>query len=82
MLSAGNGVKPNIEAMVSGLDAKLKANPNDPQGWQMLIRAYVVLGRTDKAKTALEDARAVLAKNAEAIKAIDAEAKSLKLEAP
>jgi cytochrome c-type biogenesis protein CcmH len=80
MLSAGNGVKPNIEAMVSGLDAKLKANPNDPQGWQMLIRAYVVLGRTDKAKTALEDARAVLAKDADAIKAIDAEARSLKLE--
>jgi cytochrome c-type biogenesis protein CcmH len=80
MLSAGNGMQPNIEAMVSGLDARLKANPNDPQGWQMLIRAYVVLGRTDKAAGALKDARTVLAKNADAMKAIAGEARSLKLE--
>jgi cytochrome c-type biogenesis protein CcmH len=80
MLSARNGTAPNIEAMVASLDAKLKANPNDAQGWQMLIRAYTVLGRNDKAKAALGDARTVLAKDSDAMNALSAEAKALKLE--
>jgi cytochrome c-type biogenesis protein CcmH len=80
MLSAGNGVAPNVEAMVSGLAARLKDDPNDAEGWQRLVRAYVVLGRSDKASEALKDARTVLAKNSEALKALDAEAAELKLD--
>ncbi len=80
MVSANNGVAPNIEAMVSSLDAKLKANPNDVQGWQMLMRAYVVLGRLDKARAALKDARTVLAKDRDALGKLMAQAKSLKLQ--
>ena len=53
---AGVGGAPDINAMVSGLAARLKANPNDPQGWLRLIRAYSVLGETDKAKAALATA--------------------------
>jgi cytochrome c-type biogenesis protein CcmH len=45
--------KAMIEQMVSGLDAKLRDNPLDPEGWQRLIRSYVVLGRTDDARAAL-----------------------------
>jgi cytochrome c-type biogenesis protein CcmH len=66
--------------MVASLAARLKAAPNDPEGWQRLIRAYVVLGRVDRARAALEDARTVLAKDADALAALSAEARTLKLE--
>jgi cytochrome c-type biogenesis protein CcmH len=82
VLSAGNGMAPDVESMVAGLAAELKANPNNVEGWQRLIRAYSVLRRTDKAQAALKDARTVLAKNAAAMKALDAEATALKLPAP
>ncbi|MBX3597067.1 MAG: c-type cytochrome biogenesis protein CcmI [Rhizobiaceae bacterium] len=42
-----------IEQMVSGLDEKLRENPNDAEGWQRLIRAYIVLGRESDAAAAL-----------------------------
>lgn len=79
-LNARNGVKPDVESMVSGLAARLKANPGDAEGWQMLIRAYAVLGRTDKAAAALSDARTVLAKNPDALHALADEARALKLD--
>ena len=41
-----------IEGMVAGLAARLEQNPNDPEGWQKLIRAYRVLGREEEAKAA------------------------------
>jgi cytochrome c-type biogenesis protein CcmH len=73
----GAGGAPDINAMVSGLAARLAADPNDPAGWQRLIRAYSVLGETDKAKAALATAR----NSAGADKAaLDAEANELKLE--
>ncbi len=37
--------RPNPEAMVARLQAKMDANPNDPQGWMLLGRAYLVLNR-------------------------------------
>jgi cytochrome c-type biogenesis protein CcmH len=46
-----------IEGMVSGLAARLEANPDDAEGWLRLIRSYVVLGRAD---AAAEAARAAL----------------------
>jgi len=42
-----------IETMVASLDAKLKDNPRDSQGWERLIRSYMVLGRADAARDAL-----------------------------
>jgi len=38
-----------IEGMVKQLSARLKDNPDDAQGWLMLIRSNVVLGRKDAA---------------------------------
>lgn len=43
-----------IETMVAGLDEKLRQNPNDPEGWSRLVRSYMVLGKPDEAKDALE----------------------------
>ncbi len=41
-----------IRTMVQSLADRLEENPNDPQGWERLIRAYEVLGETDKAAAA------------------------------
>jgi cytochrome c-type biogenesis protein CcmH len=52
---APEGVTPaQIEAMVVGLAAKVKANPNDLEGLQMLGRSYMVLGRFQEAVAAYE----------------------------
>ena len=45
-----------IEGMVAGFAARLEENPNDPDGWIMLIRSYSTLGREEKAKTAYDTA--------------------------
>jgi cytochrome c-type biogenesis protein CcmH len=74
------GGPPDIGAMVAGLAARLHANPNDPQGWRRLIRAYAVLGDGAKARSALSDARTALASDKPSLAALSAEAKSLKLE--
>ena len=43
-----------IEGMVSGLDQRLRENPEDPEGWVRLVRSYLVLGRQAEARSALE----------------------------
>ena len=78
-LSASGGGTPNIGAMVAGLAARLKANPDDSAGWQRLIRAYAVLGDKEKARAALSDARKALAAQPDQVAALDAERKSLGL---
>ena len=45
-----------ITQMVESLEAKLKAEPNNPQGWAMLARSYKVMGRLDEAEQAYEKA--------------------------
>jgi cytochrome c-type biogenesis protein CcmH len=45
-----------IEQMVAGLDQKLRDNPDDIQGWQRLIRSYLVLGKETEAADALSRA--------------------------
>ena len=42
-----------IRQMVDGLDAKLREDPMDLQGWERLIRARVVLGDGDAAQATL-----------------------------
>jgi cytochrome c-type biogenesis protein CcmH len=79
-LSAASGRTPDIAAMVAGLAARLKAQPDDAQGWQRLIRAYAVLGENAKASAALKDARAAMAKDADALAALKTEAIELRLE--
>lgn len=47
-----------IQGMVDGLEAKLKANPNNAQGWIMLMRSRMQLGEQKKAQLALSQALA------------------------
>jgi len=47
-----------IRGMVEGLANRLAENPDDPEGWVRLVRAYAVLGETDKLNSALTTARA------------------------
>ena len=49
-----------IETMVARLDERLKENPRDQEGWQRLVRSYVVLGKTDDARAALSRGIAAL----------------------
>jgi cytochrome c-type biogenesis protein CcmH len=77
-LTTHNGGRaPDISAMVAGLAARLKANPDDGPGWQRLIQAYAVLGEKEKARQAIADARKAMAAQPEQIAALDAEQKSL-----
>ena len=48
---------PQIQAMVDGLAARLKVNPDDPAGWVRLVRAYTVLDETDQRDQVLAIAR-------------------------
>jgi cytochrome c-type biogenesis protein CcmH len=50
-----------IHSMVDTLAARLKANPNDPDGWVNLMRARMVLNDPAAAQAAYRDARKALA---------------------
>ncbi len=45
-----------IRAMVDGLEAKLKAAPDDVEGWRRLGRARMVLGQSSQAVAAFTEA--------------------------
>jgi cytochrome c-type biogenesis protein CcmH len=63
---------PQIQAMVDGLAARLHASPDDPAGWVRLVRAYAVLGETDRESAALAEARNRFAGKADVLAALDA----------
>ena len=46
-----------IQSMVDRLAARLKSQPDDPQGWARLIRAYGVLHQTDRRAAAIAEAQ-------------------------
>jgi cytochrome c-type biogenesis protein CcmH len=52
---------PQIQAMVQGLDDRLRAAGGSEGEWARLVRSYVVLGRPDEARTRLSQARTALA---------------------
>ncbi|MDQ6436899.1 c-type cytochrome biogenesis protein CcmI [Mesorhizobium sp. LHD-90] len=68
-----------IEQMVSGLDAKLRENPKDVEGWMRLVRSYVVLGKADQAREALGRGLAALDSGSEDGKRLTSLAASLGL---
>jgi cytochrome c-type biogenesis protein CcmH len=67
---------PDIGAMVQRLADRLKSNPDDPDGWVRLVRAYSVLGDSEKRDAALKTARARYAGRPEVLSALDAAAKA------
>ncbi|MER9231493.1 c-type cytochrome biogenesis protein CcmI [Mesorhizobium sp. M0622] len=66
-----------INTMVAGLDEKLRQNPRDEQGWMQLVRSYVVLGKTDQARDALNRGIAVFGADSDQAKKFTAFAASL-----
>jgi cytochrome c-type biogenesis protein CcmH len=66
-----------IAGMVAGLEQRLAGDGRDAEGWQKLIRAYVVMGNKDKARIALRNAQAALAGNKDGLAAVNAAAKEL-----
>jgi cytochrome c-type biogenesis protein CcmH len=60
-----------ILGMVERLATRLHENGSDVDGWLRLLRAYMVMGDRDKAKTAASEARGALAREPEKLKALD-----------
>ncbi len=57
--SSGPITPEQIDAMIDGLTTRLKDNPNDADGWAMLGRSQMVLGRHAQAVPALQKAVAL-----------------------
>jgi cytochrome c-type biogenesis protein CcmH len=72
--------KEMIRGMVARLADRLKQDVSDVEGWQRLLRAYVVLGERGKAQAAATDARRALAGDSNKLRSIDEVIKSLGLE--
>ena len=68
-----------IDGMVDGLAKKLKANPDNPEGWVKLLRSRMVLGQPEQAGNELKAARKALNGNPAGLQLIDAVAKEIKV---
>ena len=66
--------------MVARLAERLKTDGSDVQDWERLLRAYMVLGRRDKAAAAAADARKALASDPDKLRQLDGIIKNLKVE--
>ena len=65
-----------IEGMVAQLAERLEAEPDDAEGWARLVRSYMVLGRPDDARAALDEARTALAGAADKLALVESEARA------
>jgi cytochrome c-type biogenesis protein CcmH len=69
-----------IRGMVAQLADRLMENGNNIEGWQRLLRAYMVLGERDKVHAAAADAKRALAKDPDKLRRIEHMINSLGLE--
>ena len=69
-----------IHSMVDRLASRLKQNGDDVEGWLRLVRAYMVMGDRDKAKSAQTDARQAVANDAERLRQLNEGLKNLGLD--
>jgi cytochrome c-type biogenesis protein CcmH len=69
-----------IHTMVDRLASRLKQNGDDVEGWLRLVRAYMILGDRDKARSALSDARQAVANDAERLRTLNEGLKNLGLD--
>lgn len=70
-----------IGEMVAGLDRRLRENPADPEGWQRLVRSYVMLERPQDAADALARGIAALGAGSDGAAELQAFAAGLGVEA-
>jgi cytochrome c-type biogenesis protein CcmH len=69
-----------IHGMVDRLASRLKQNGDDVEGWLRLVRAYMVMGDRDKAKSALTDARQAVANDTGRLRQLNEGLKALGLD--
>jgi cytochrome c-type biogenesis protein CcmH len=69
-----------IHTMVDRLATRLKQNGDDVEGWLRLVRAYMVMGDQDKARSASSDARQAVAADAERLRQLNEGLKNLGLD--
>ena len=69
-----------IRGMVDRLAARLKQNGDDVEGWLRLVRAYMVMGDREKAKSTLTDARQAVANDAERLRQLNEGLKNMGLD--
>jgi len=63
--STHNGQLPDVEEMVAKLEQRLKEDPENAEGWQMLGRSYMYMQRFSDATSAYEKALALDGESAE-----------------
>jgi cytochrome c-type biogenesis protein CcmH len=66
-----------VRGMVEGLDARLRANPRDRDGWVRLMRARMVLGESGKAAEAYRAARAAYSDDPGTLEGLQTQAKQM-----
>jgi cytochrome c-type biogenesis protein CcmH len=69
-----------IRGMVERLATRLKQNGDDVEGWLRLVRAYMVMGDRDKARSALGDARQAVANDVARLRQLNEGLKNLGLD--
>ena len=69
-----------IRGMVERLATRLKQNGDDVEGWLRLVRAYMVMGDRDKARSALGDARQAVANDDARLRQLNEGLKNLGLD--
>lgn len=65
-----------IQGMVQGLAERLEGDPDDPEGWVRLVRAYAVLGDTAKRDAAYASARARYSASPQVLQQLDEAARA------
>lgn len=73
--AAADGQAAMIRGMVESLAARLRAQPDDPEGWGRLVRAWGVLGEREAQAAALDEARRLFADRPAELARIEAEAR-------
>lgn len=73
--AAAEGEAAMIRGMVDGLAARLRTQPDDPEGWARLVRAYGVLGERQAQAEALSEARRRFADRPADLARVEAEAR-------
>jgi cytochrome c-type biogenesis protein CcmH len=69
-----------IQGMVERLSERLHRDGGDVEEWLRLVRSYMVLGQTDKARAAVVDARRALAGDTTKLRRLDDLLRGLGLE--